>query len=56
MMVVSKGRIILVGGEKGGIGKIIIVMNLVVLCVMMGCDVVLIDIDLQGSVSGWCLM
>jgi len=54
-MAASKGRIILVGGEKGGTGKTTIATNLAALRAMTGRDVVLIDTDPQGSASGWCL-
>ncbi|MBP7780401.1 MAG: AAA family ATPase [Burkholderiaceae bacterium] len=53
-MAVSKGRIILVGGEKGGTGKTTIATNLAVMRAAAGRDVVLIDTDPQGSASGWC--
>lgn len=50
-----RGRIILVGGEKGGTGKTTIATNLAALRASTGRDVVLIDTDPQGSASGWCL-
>ena len=51
-MAVSKGRIILVGGEKGGTGKTTIATNLAVMRAAADRDVVFIDTDPQGSASG----
>ena len=54
-MAAKQGRIILVGGEKGGTGKTTIATNLATLRAIAGRDVLLVDTDPQGSASGWSL-
>lgn len=49
----KKGRIILVGGEKGGTGKTTVAVNLAVARALDGHDVLLVDTDPQGSASDW---
>ena len=49
----STGRIVLIGGEKGGPGKTTIAVNLAVARALDGHDVLLVDTDLQGSASDW---
>jgi chromosome partitioning protein len=55
MNAMTKGKIIVVGGQKGGTGKTTIAVNLAAMRAIAGRDVVLIDTDPQGSASGWCL-
>lgn len=45
----SRGKIIAVGGAKGGIGKSIIAANLGIYLASLGLKTVLIDLDLGGS-------
>jgi chromosome partitioning protein len=45
--------IVVVGAEKGGVGKSTIAVNLVVSCAAQGKDVLLIDTDKQGSAQQW---
>jgi chromosome partitioning protein len=45
--------IIVVGAEKGGVGKTALATNLAVLAVQDGLDVLLLDTDPQGSSSAW---
>lgn len=49
----KKGRIVLVGGEKGGPGKTTVAVNLAVARALDGHDVLLVDTDPQGSASDW---
>ncbi|KAG0189373.1 cytochrome c oxidase subunit 1 [Apophysomyces sp. BC1034] len=49
----NKGRIILVGGEKGGSAKTTMAVNLAVLSARSGRDTLLVDTDPQGSASDW---
>ena len=45
--------IILIGGEKGGVGKSTLATNLAAMRVGAGHDVLLVDTDKQGSASSW---
>lgn len=45
--------IVLLGGEKGGTGKTTLAINLAVLRILEGHDVLLLDADVQGSASFW---
>ncbi len=45
--------ILVVGAEKGGVGKTLLATNLSVLAANDGIDVLLMDTDLQGSSSSW---
>ena len=45
--------IIVVGAEKGGVGKTSIATNLAALAAGDGIDVLLLDTDVQGSSSAW---
>lgn len=45
--------IILIGNEKGGVGKSTITRNLAVACALAGHDVAVVDADGQHSLSGW---
>ena len=47
------GKIILVGGEKGGTGKSTISENLAAHFAVEGIDVMLIDADKQGTAAKW---
>ena len=47
------GKIILVGGEKGGTSKTTTAVNLAALCALAGKDVLLVDTDRQESASTW---
>lgn len=49
----KKGRITLVGGEKGGSAKTTMAVNLAVLSALSGRDTLLVDTDPQGSASDW---
>lgn len=49
----KKGRIILVGAEKGGTAKTTTAVNLAVLSARSGRDTLLVDTDMQGSASDW---
>lgn len=49
----TKGKIVLVGTEKGGTGKTTTAINLAVLRAKAGRDVLLVDTDPQGSASDW---
>lgn len=46
--------IVLIGGEKGGVGKTTLCTNLASMLVEQGDDTLLIDTDIQGSASSWC--
>jgi len=45
--------IVLIGGEKGGVGKSTLATNLAAMRVLAGHDVLLVDTDKQGSASSW---
>lgn len=45
--------ILVVGAEKGGVGKTLFSTNIAVLAANEGIDVLLMDTDLQGSSSAW---
>lgn len=45
--------IILLGSQKGGVGKTTLALNLAVEHVVRGHDVVLVDADKQGSANSW---
>lgn len=47
------GKIIVVGGTKGGTGKTTLATNLVVIGSKMGQRMLLVDADEQGSASDW---
>jgi chromosome partitioning protein len=47
------GKIVMVGSEKGGVGKSAIARNLAVFSVMNGKDTCLVDADPQGTVITW---
>lgn len=47
------GKIVLIGGEKGGSGKSTVAANLAAYLVQMGFDVILLDCDPQPSSSRW---
>jgi chromosome partitioning protein len=47
------GKVVLVGGEKGGTGKSTIATNLAALRVQGGGDVLLVDADRQASTANW---
>lgn len=45
--------IILIGSEKGGVGKSTLATNLAVLLVSSGKDVVILDADRQSTCANW---
>ncbi len=45
--------IVLIGGEKGGVGKSTLATNLAAVRVVAGHDVLVVDTDKQGSASSW---
>ncbi|TMP23807.1 AAA family ATPase [Pseudoalteromonas ruthenica] len=47
------GKIILVGGEKGGPGKSTVAQNLAVYLINQGFDTLLYDADVQGTSKDW---
>ncbi len=47
--VLSQGKIVAVGGAKGGIGKSVITANLGIYLASLGLKTVLVDLDLGGS-------
>lgn len=49
----KRGQLIVVGHEKGGMGKSALSANLAVACAMQGQDVVLIDTDRSRANAGW---
>lgn len=49
----ERGRIIVVGGEKGGVGKSTITTNLAVSLTIQGAEVIIIDTDLQKTSISW---
>lgn len=49
----TKGRIILLGGEKGGAGKSTTATNLAVYLALEGHDVMLLDADKQATATKW---
>ena len=49
----NRGQIILVGGEKGGVGKSTIATNLSVELSSRGAEVILIDTDPQNTAINW---
>lgn len=49
----KNGRVILIGGEKGGTSKSTTATNLAVYLVLEGHDVMLLDADKQPSTSNW---
>jgi flagellar biosynthesis protein FlhG len=53
--VTKKGKIIAIGGAKGGIGKSVVAANLGVLLASKGFKVALVDLDLGGANLHLCL-
>lgn len=49
----SRGQIIIIGGEKGGVGKSTITTNLAVELANRGADVMIIDTDPQKTAINW---
>ena len=49
-----QNMIILIGSEKGGVGKSTIATSIAVLLAEQGRDVLLVDADRQGSAADWC--
>ena len=47
-------KILLVGSEKGGVGKTTTAVNLAIMRAKAGKPVLLVDADKQGSASMWC--
>jgi chromosome partitioning protein len=47
------GILVLVGHEKGGVGKTTISVNLAAMCVLAGRDTLLVDTDKQESATSW---
>lgn len=45
--------ILLFGGEKGGTGKSTLATNLAVWLAVKGCDVILVDTDVQRTAANW---
>lgn len=45
--------IVLIGGEKGGVGKSLTAVQLAALRAQEGHQVLLVDTDIQGSAAGW---
>ena len=46
--------ILLVGSQKGGVGKSTVVVNIAGQLALKGADVCIVDADFQQSVSKWC--
>lgn len=53
--IIKKGKIIAIGGAKGGIGKSVVAANLGVLLSAKGFKVALVDLDLGGANLHLCL-
>ena len=49
----SRGQIIIIGGEKGGVGKSTITTNLAVELARRGAEVIIIDTDPQKTAINW---
>lgn len=49
----SDVKVVVVGNEKGGVGKTTTAANLAVACALAGHDVAIVDCDGQRSISGW---
>ena len=49
----SRGQIIIIGGEKGGVGKSTIATNLAVELVIRGAEVMIVDTDPQKTAINW---
>lgn len=49
----SRGQIIIIGGEKGGVGKSTITTNLAVELSIRGAEVIVIDTDPQKTAVNW---
>lgn len=49
----SDVKVVLIGNEKGGVGKSTITRNLAVACALAGHEVALVDADGQHSLSAW---
>ncbi|MEZ5584440.1 MAG: division plane positioning ATPase MipZ [Candidatus Competibacteraceae bacterium] len=45
--------IVLLGGEKGGTGKSTLATNLAACLAQQGCDVILVDTDIQRTAANW---
>jgi len=46
-------KVVVVGNEKGGVGKTTLAVNLATMCALAGKDVLLVDTDRQESSSDW---
>ena len=49
----KKRAIVVLGGEKGGVGKTTLAVNVAVALASLGSDVLLVDADPQGSATAW---
>ncbi len=49
----ERGRILVIGGEKGGVGKSTIATNLSVSLTNKGAEVIIVDTDLQKTSINW---
>lgn len=46
--------IVLIGAEKGGVGKTSLAVNMAAIAVSQGIDTLLLDTDSTGSATAWC--
>lgn len=53
MTATAAPKVIVVGNEKGGVGKTTLAVNLATMCALAGKDVLLVDTDRQESSSDW---
>ena len=46
--------ILLIGAEKGGVGKSSIAVNIATIAAINGVEVLILDTDSTGSATTWC--